>query len=155
MMAVIIEFCKEFGLNVSKKKTETMFMPARGEELDKLEVSAAGQEHTHIEQRGCAPWKLHHRETEPHHGGCNPALTPNITSWCFTLQEGASYYDRPSVPLGLKIRMLKADVIDTFLYGCIAWTTLNHSSQLRTAHDLMLVRVTRSRRCHQTKHSVP
>ena len=28
-------------------------------------------------------------------------------------------YDRPSAPLELKIRMLRAEVLETMLYGCV------------------------------------
>ena len=31
-------------------------------------------------------------------------------------------YDRPSAPLELKIRMLRAEVLETMLYGCVTWS---------------------------------
>ena len=31
-------------------------------------------------------------------------------------------YDRPSAPLELKIRMLKAEVLESVLYGCGTWS---------------------------------
>lgn len=31
-------------------------------------------------------------------------------------------YDRPGVRLRLKVWMLKAEVIDTLLYGCVMWS---------------------------------
>ena len=31
-------------------------------------------------------------------------------------------YDRPSAPLELKIRMLRAEVLETMLYDCVTWT---------------------------------
>ena len=36
----------------------------------------------------------------------------------FTLE----LYDRPSVPLEFKIRMLRAEVLETMLYGCVTWS---------------------------------
>ena len=32
-------------------------------------------------------------------------------------------YDRPNVPLDLKIRMVKAEAVEALLYGCVTWTT--------------------------------
>ena len=31
-------------------------------------------------------------------------------------------YDRPGVRLRLKVRLLKAEVIETLLYGCMTWS---------------------------------
>ena len=31
-------------------------------------------------------------------------------------------HDRPSAPLELKIRMLRVEVLETILYGCVAWS---------------------------------
>ena len=31
-------------------------------------------------------------------------------------------YDRPGVRLRLKVRLLKAEVVETLLYGCMTWS---------------------------------
>ena len=44
-------------------------------------------------------------------------------------------YDRPSAPLKLKIRMLRAEVLETMLYGCVTWSPRAcHYDTLRRAH---------------------
>ena len=40
-------------------------------------------------------------------------------AWCCFLKYTLELYDRPSTPLELKIRMLRAEVLETILYGCI------------------------------------
>ena len=51
-------------------------------------------------------------------------------------------YDVTAAPPSLKLRMLKADVIETLLYGCGTWTpnTIHHD-KLRKAHLEVLRRV--------------
>ena len=40
---------------------------------------------------------------------------------CFQRYE-MEIYDRPGVRLRLKVRLLKAEVIETLLYGCMTWS---------------------------------
>ena len=50
-------------------------------------------------------------------------------------------YDRPSVRLRLKVRMLKAEVLETLLYGCVTWSPSKADyGRLRKAHYQMLLR---------------
>ena len=40
-----------------------------------------------------------------------------------------------AAPFALKLRMLKAEVMETLLYGCVTWTLgKEHFAELRTAH---------------------
>ena len=50
-------------------------------------------------------------------------------------------YDRPSAPLELKLRMLRAEVLETMLYGCVTLSprTCLYDS-LRRAHHRFLTR---------------
>ena len=42
----------------------------------------------------------------------------------------------------LKVRMLKAEVMETLLYGCVTWTLgQEHFAELRTAHHNLLLRI--------------
>ena len=49
--------------------------------------------------------------------------------------------DRPGVRLRLKVRLLKAEVVETLLYGCMTWS-LNKSDydRLRRVHHSVLLR---------------
>ena len=50
-------------------------------------------------------------------------------------------YDRPSAPLELKIRMLRAEVLETMLCGCVTWSPRAcHYDTLRRAHHRFLTR---------------
>ena len=56
-------------------------------------------------------------------------------------------YDRPSVSLRLKVRMLKAEVFETLLYGCVTWSPSKADcDRLRKFHHQMLLRCWRKRK---------
>ncbi|CAM9559980.1 unnamed protein product, partial [Ascophyllum nodosum] len=56
-------------------------------------------------------------------------------------------YDRRNVRLSLKIRLFKAEVMETMLYGCATWTMRSQDfSSLRTAHHKLLLRIIGFRR---------
>ena len=40
-------------------------------------------------------------------------------AWCSFRKYTLELYDRSSAPLELKIRMLRAEVLETMLYGCV------------------------------------
>ena len=52
-------------------------------------------------------------------------------------------FDRPKASLlPLKARMVRAEVVEAFLYGCATWTPLKgHYAKLRTIHHGMLLRI--------------
>ena len=59
------------------------------------------------------------------------------SSWKYTLE----LYDRSSAPLELKIRILRAEVLETMLYGCVTWSPRAcHYDTLRRAHHSFLAR---------------
>ena len=50
-------------------------------------------------------------------------------------------YDRPSVRLRLKVRMLRAEVLETLRYGCVTWSPSKADyGRLRKAHHQMRLR---------------
>ena len=51
-------------------------------------------------------------------------------------------YDMEAAPFTLKVRMLKAKVMETLLYVCVTWTLgKEHLAELRTAHHRFLLRI--------------
>ena len=52
-------------------------------------------------------------------------------------------YDRPKASLlPLKARMVRSEVVEALLYGCVTWIPLKgHYAKLRTTHHRMLLRV--------------
>ena len=48
---------------------------------------------------------------------------------------GLSLYGQSTALLTLKVRMLKAEVMETILYGCVTWSpTVAHLAIVRTTH---------------------
>ena len=55
-------------------------------------------------------------------------------AWCSFRKYTLELYDRPSAPLELKIRMLRAEVLET-MHGCVTWSPRAcHYDTLRRAH---------------------
>ena len=62
-------------------------------------------------------------------------------AWCSFREYTLELYDRLSAPLELDIRMLRAEVLKTMLYGCVAWSPRAcHYDTLRRAHHRFLTR---------------
>ena len=62
-------------------------------------------------------------------------------AWCSFLKYTLELYDRPSAPLELKVRMLRAEVLETMLYGCVTWIPRAcHNDTLRRTHHRFLTR---------------
>ena len=43
-------------------------------------------------------------------------------AWCSFRKYTLELHDRPSAPFELKIRMLRAEVLETILYGYVTWS---------------------------------
>ena len=62
-------------------------------------------------------------------------------AWCSFRKYTLELYGRPSAPLELKIRKLRAEVLETMLYGCVTWSPRAcHYDTLRRAHHRSLTR---------------
>ena len=56
-------------------------------------------------------------------------------AWACYSRSKRELYDMGSAPSALKLCMLKAEVMETLLYGCVTWTLdKEHFAELRTAH---------------------
>ena len=56
-------------------------------------------------------------------------------------------------PFTLQIRLLKAEVMETLLYGCVTWALdQEHFAELRTAHHKLLLRIIGFQRRQRTDH---
>ena len=74
--------------------------------------------------------------------------------WACFKRFGPELYDRTTAPLSLKIRMLKAEVIETLLYGCVTWTlSAQHFARLRSAHHRVLLQVIGFQSRQRTDHT--
>ena len=71
--------------------------------------------------------------------------------WKYTLK----LYDRLSAPIKLKIRMLRAEVLETMLYGCVTWSPRAcHYDTLRQVHHSVLTRCIGWLAKHRADHPI-
>ena len=119
MMGVIVVVCATFGLTVSEAKTEITCLRAKGrpESTATFSVEAAGQ--------------VYNQTNEVVYLGGNVNQNADLSievdrrvrnAWCSFRKYTLELYDRPSAPLELNIRMLRAEVLETMLYGCVTWS---------------------------------
>ena len=138
MMGVIVVLCAVFGLTVSEAKTEIIGLRAKGmpESTATFSVEAAAQVYNQTNK--CIYLG----------GNVNQIADLSIevdrrvrNAWCSFRKYTLELYNRPSAPLELKIRMLRAEVLETMLYGCVTWSPRAcHYDTLRRAHHRFLTR---------------
>ena len=64
-------------------------------------------------------------------------------------------HDRPGVRLWLNVRLLKAEILGTLLYGCVAWSPLTADhDRLRGLHHTMLLRCLGWRKWKREAHPI-
>ena len=139
MIGVIVVVCAAFSLTVSEVKTRIMCLRAKQmpESTAIFSVEAAGQVYNHMNEfvylGGGAPTTMPAcplRSTGAY-------ATHGCSFWKYTLD----LYDRPSAPLELKLRMLRAEALETMLCGCVTWSPRAcHYDTLRRAHHSFLTR---------------
>ena len=77
-----------------------------------------------------------------------------LANLCFR-RYGLPLYDQPTASLRLKVRMLKAEVMETMLYGCVTWSpTVAHLAILRKTHHRLLLRCIGWKRKHGDDYHV-
>ena len=116
MMGVSVVVCAAFGLTVSEAKTEIVCLRAKGmpESTGTFRVVAAGQVFNQTNAF------VYLRENVNHNADLSIEVDRRIrNAWCSFLKYTLEVYDRPSTPLELKIRMLRAEVLETMMYGCV------------------------------------
>ena len=116
MMGVIVVVCAAFGLTVSETKTEIMCLRAKGmpESTATFSVKAVGQVYNQTNEFVYLGGNVNH----------NANLSIEVdrrvrNAWCSFRKYTLELYDRRSAPPELKIRMLRAEVLETMLYGCV------------------------------------
>ena len=76
-------------------------------------------------------------------------------AWCSFRKYTLELYDRPSAPLELKIRMLRAEVLETMMYDCATWSPRAcHYNTLRRVHHRFLTRCIGWRKHNRTDHPI-
>ena len=76
-------------------------------------------------------------------------------AWCSFRKYTLELYDRPSASLELKIRMLRAKVLETMMHGCVTWSPRAcHYDTLRRAHNRFLTRCIGWRKHNRAGHPI-
>ena len=138
MMAVFAEVFGAFGLTISESKTETMCMPIPRASATKIVFNATRQQYR--------------QTTSFIYLGGTVTEIPNLSDeidrrilpgWMGFKRYKRELYDRPKASLvPLKALMVRTEVIEALLYGCVTWTPLKcHYAKLRTTHHRVLLRI--------------
>ena len=152
MMGVIVVVCAAFGLTVSEAKTEIMCSRAKGmpESTATFSVEAAGQVYNQTNEFVYLGGNINH----------NADLSIEVdrrirNAWCSFRKYSLELYDRPSAPLELKMRMLRAEVLETMMYGCVTLSPRAcHYDTLRRAHHRFLTRCIGWRKHNRADHPI-
>ena len=138
MMGVIVVACAAFGLTVLEAKTEFMCLRVKGmpESTATFSVEAAGQVYNQTNEFVFLGENINHNADL-----CIEVGRRIRNAWCSFWKYTLGLYDRPGAPLELKLRMLRVEVLDTILYGCVTWSPRAcHYDTLRRAHHRFLTR---------------
>ena len=151
-MGVIVVVCAAFGLTVSEAKTEIMCLSVKGmlESTATFSVEAAGRVYNQTNEF------VYHGGNVNHNVDLSIEVDRRIrNAWCSFRKYTLELYDRPSAPLELKVRMLKAEVLETMLYGCVTRSPrAYHYDTLRRAHHRFLTRCIGWRKHNRTDHPI-
>ena len=152
IMGVIVVICAAFGITMSEAKTEIMCLRTKGvpESTAVFSVEAAGQVYNQTNEFVYLGGNVNHNADLP------IEVDRRIrNAWCSFRKYTLELYDRPNAPLELKIRMLRAEVLETTLYGCVTWNPRAcHYDTLRRAHHSFLTRCFGWREHNRADHPI-
>ena len=116
MVGVIVAVCAAFGLTVSEAKTEIICLRAKGmpESTATFSVKAADQVYNQMNEF------VYLGGTVNHNADLFIEVVRRIrNAWLSFRKYTLELYDRPSAPLELKTRMLRAEVLEIMLCVCV------------------------------------
>ena len=150
MMGGIMVVCAAFGLTLSEAKTEIMCLRAKGmpDSTAIFSVEAAGQVFNQTNEFIYVGGNVNH----------NVDLFIEVdqrirNAWCSFRKYTLEPYDQSSVPLDL--RMLRAEVLEIMLYGCVTWSPRAcRYDTLRQAHHRFLTRCIGWRKHNHADHPI-
>ena len=155
-MGVIVDVCTAFGLTVLEaSKTEVTFLRANGmpESIAIFTVEAAGRVgrvYNHTNE------SVYLGGNVSHNADLSIEVDRRISNvWCSFRKHTLELYDKPSAPLELKLRLLRAEVLEIMMYGCV--TCSPRTSQydtLRPAHHSFMARCIGWRKNNRTDHPI-
>ena len=149
MMMVIVTTCSAFGFTISKEKTEIMCLQTKGGGKVSFTINAADQEYKQtieVLYPGGAVTVDRHLTIE---------IPPRLQrAWACFQRYKMEVYDHPGMRLRLKVRLLKAEVVETLLYGCMTCSPNKPDyDRLRRVHHPMLLRCLGCRKRRRQDHT--
>ena len=150
MMTVIVTACSALGLTVPEVKTEILCLQTKGGGKVSLTINAASQVYKQTMEFVCLDVAI----------TADRDLSIGIMrrlqrAWAYFQRYKIEIYDRPGVRLRSKVRLLKAEVAETLLYGCMTWSPnkLDYD-RLRWVHHSMLLRCLGRRKRNRDDHTL-
>ena len=148
MMNIIVTVFEAACLTVSENKTETILLwaPDQALQTSPLVVEAAGQRYKQATQLIYLGGPLNtSADIMP-----EIKLRIRLARGCYKRFQ-REVYDVEAAPFRLKVRMLKAEVMETLLYECATWTLGKELFvELRTVHHRFILRAIRFQRRQRT-----
>ena len=150
MMTAIVTDFKAAGLTVYKTETMLLRTQDQAPRTSPLVIEVAGQRYRQATQFNYLDGLVN----------ASADIMPEIKRrvrlvWACYSRFKRGLYDMEAAPFTLKVRMLKADVMETLLYGYVTWTLgKEHFAELRTAHHRFLLRIIDFQRRNRTDHLV-
>ena len=152
MMTVIVTVFEAAGLTMSEK-TETMLLrtPDRAPCTSPLVIEAAVERYRRTTQF------LYLGGLIDASADIMPEIKRRVRlAWACYSRFTRELCNMEAAPFALKLRMLKAEVMETLLYGCVTCTLgKEHFAELRTAHHRYLLRIIGFHRRHCLLYTSP
>ena len=127
MMTVIVTACSSFGLTISDAKTEIMCRQTKGGGKVSFTPNAAGKVYKQTIER------LYLGGAITADIGLSIEITRRVQrAWVCFQPYKMKIYNQPGVRLRSKVWLLKAEVVETLLYGCMTWSPNNLDYGART-----------------------
>ena len=144
--------CVAFGLTVSEAKTEIMGSCEKGmpESTATFSVEAAGHGYNQTNKF------VYLGENVNHNADLSIGVDRRIrNAWCSFRKYTLELYDRSSAPLELKLRLLRAEELETMLHDCVTWSPRAcHYDTLRRAHHRFLAHCIGWRKHNRADHPI-
>ena len=137
-MGVILIVCAAFGLTIQRSRLRSYIIARRGCRRKPQYPAERHPARCTTKRTSSYTWgNFNHNITD---------LSIEVdryirNAWCSFRKYTLELYDRPSVPLELITRKLRAGVLETMLYGCVKWSPRAcHHDSLRRGHYSFLTR---------------
>ena len=138
MMTIVVDVCAAFGLTVSERKTEVMCVPPPNQQAPSVAIEAAGQRYRQVNSF------VYLGSMVSHDASMSAEIERRVRAAQFRVGKyQVALYRRSTAPLSLKVRMVKAEVVEALLYGCATWTLRKeefarlHSTHLHVLHTIL------------------